>query len=195
MAHYTVVFSFNLSLFLSLQAYADADWAGDPLDRRSTSGYVVFLGSTPITWVSKKQCTVSRSFIEAEYRNLASPTAEVFWIRMVLKDLGIFIPNPPLLWCDNLSTLALASNPVFHAHTKHIEVDYHFVREKAVCRVVVVKFISTTDQLTDILIKGLPSSSFSYLRDNLLLPFRPPELAGGYKSIRELGISNISLNA
>jgi hypothetical protein len=112
---------------LNLQAYADADWAGDPLDRRSTSGYVVFLGFTPITWVSKKQCTVSRSSTEAEYRSLASATAEVFWIRMVLKDLGLFLPNPPILWCDNLSALALASNPVFHARTKHIEVDYHFI--------------------------------------------------------------------
>jgi hypothetical protein len=159
---------------LNLQAYADADWAGDPIDRRSTSGYVVFLGSTPITWVSKKQCTVSRSSTEAEYRSLASATAEVFWIRMVLKDLGIFLPNPPILWCDNLSALALASNPVFHARTKHIEVDYHFIREKVVRRDVVVKFISTTDQLADILTKCLPSPSFHRLRANLLHPFRPP---------------------
>ena len=113
---------------------------------------------------------------------------------MVLKDLGIFIPDPPLLWCDNLSALAFASNLVFHACTKHIEVDYHFVREKVVCRDVVVKFISTTDQLANILTKGLPSSSFYRLRDNLLLLFRSPLLAGGYKSIREAGISNISLN-
>jgi hypothetical protein len=159
---------------LNLQAYADADWAGDPIDRRSTSGYVVFLGSTPITWVSKKQCTVSRSSTEAEYRSLASATAEVFWIRMVLKDLGIFLPNPPILWCDNLSALTLASNPVFHARTKHIEVDYHFIREKVVRRDVVVKFISTTDQLADILTKCLPSPSFHRLRANLLHPFRPP---------------------
>uniref|UniRef100_A0A2N9FGX9 Reverse transcriptase Ty1/copia-type domain-containing protein n=1 Tax=Fagus sylvatica TaxID=28930 RepID=A0A2N9FGX9_FAGSY len=122
---------------LHLQAYADADWAGDPVDRRSTSGNIVFLGSTPITWVSKKQNTVSRSSTEAEYRSLASATAELFWIRMVLKDLGIFLPNPPILWCDNLSALALASNPVFHARTKHIEVDYHFVREKVLRRDVV----------------------------------------------------------
>jgi hypothetical protein len=167
------VFLFQLGS-LSLQAYVDANWASDPLDRWSTFGYVVFLGSTPITWVSKKQCTISRSSTKVEYRNLASAIAEVFWIRIVLKDLGIFIPDPPLLWCDNLSALALASNPVFHARTKHIEVDYHFVREKVVRRDVVVKFISTIDQLTDILTKGLPSSSFSRLRDNLLLPFRPP---------------------
>jgi hypothetical protein len=159
---------------LQLQAYADADWAGDPVDRRSTSGYVVFLGSTPITWVSKKQCTVSRSSTEAEYRSLASATAELYWIRMVLRDLGIFLSNTPVLWCDNLSALALASNPVFHARTKHIEVDYHFVREKVVRRDVAVKFISTSDQLADILTKSLPSPGFTRLRDKLLLSFQPP---------------------
>jgi hypothetical protein len=82
---------------------------------------------------------------------------------MVLKDLGIFIPDLSLLWCDNLSALALTSNLVFHTRTKHIKVDYHFVREKVVRR-----------DVADILTKGLPSSSFSPPRDNLLLPFRPP---------------------
>ncbi len=93
---------------------------------------------------------------------------------MVLKDFGVFLPDPPFLWCDNLSSLALASNPVFHARTKHIEVDYHFIREKVVRRDVVVKFVSTTDQLADILTKCLPSLGFTRLRNNLLLPFRPP---------------------
>jgi hypothetical protein len=93
---------------------------------------------------------------------------------MVLKDLGIFLPNPPILWCDNLSTFALTSNPVFHARTKYIEVDYHFVREKVIRRDVVVKFISTSNQLTDILTKYLPSPGFTQLRDKLLLSFRPP---------------------
>ena len=98
---------------------------------------------------------------------------------MVLRDLGIFLSNTPVLWCDNLSTLALASNPVFHARTKHIKVDYHFVREKVVRRDVAVKFISTTDQLADILTKSLPSPSFTRLRDKLLLSFQPPSLEGG----------------
>ena len=156
---------------LCLQAHVDADWAGDPLDRRSTSGYVVFLDSTPISWVSKKQCTVSRSSTEVEYQSLASAIAGVFWVQMVLKDLGLFLPNPPLIWCDNLSTLAMASNLVFHARTKHIEVDYHFVWEKVVRRDVIVKFVSMT-QLAYILTKCLPSSNFQRLRDNLLLPFK-----------------------
>ena len=93
---------------------------------------------------------------------------------MVLRDLGIFLSNTPVLWCDNLSTLALASNPVFHARTKHIKVDYHFVREKVVRRDVAVKFISTLDRLADILTKSLPSPGFTRLRNKLLLSFQPP---------------------
>uniref|UniRef100_A0A2N9HX55 CCHC-type domain-containing protein n=1 Tax=Fagus sylvatica TaxID=28930 RepID=A0A2N9HX55_FAGSY len=114
---------------LKLSAFTDADWAGDPDDRRSTSGLLVYLGPNPITWSAKKQLTVSRSSTESEYRALALASAEVCWLRTLLKDLGVFISEAPILWCDNISALAIASNPVFHARTKHIEVDFHFVRE------------------------------------------------------------------
>ena len=79
---------------------------------------------------------------------------------MFLHDLGIFLSNPPLLWFDNVSALAIASNPVFHARTKHIEVDYHFMREKVLRKDLLVKFISSHDQLANIFTKGLPSSRF-----------------------------------
>ena len=74
-----------------------------------------------------------------------------------------------MLWCDNVSALALAFNPVFHARTKHIEVDYHFVREKVVNRDIIVKFISTLDQVADIFTKGLSSSRFVYLKSKLMV--------------------------
>uniref|UniRef100_A0A2N9GMU5 Reverse transcriptase Ty1/copia-type domain-containing protein n=1 Tax=Fagus sylvatica TaxID=28930 RepID=A0A2N9GMU5_FAGSY len=110
---------------LALTAFTDADWAGDPSDRRSTSGVIVFLGHNPITWLAKKQHTVSRSSTEAEYRSLATGAAELAWLRQVLCDLKLFLPSAPLIWCDNTNALALASNPIFHGRTKHIEVDYH----------------------------------------------------------------------
>ena len=113
---------------LSLSAYCDADWAGDPIHRRSITGMVVFFGGSPITWSAKKQPTVSRSSTEVEYRSLAITTTELFWLRMLLKDLGVYLYHPPILWCDNVSALALASNLIFHAHSKHIGDDYHFVR-------------------------------------------------------------------
>uniref|UniRef100_A0A2N9J7Z1 Reverse transcriptase Ty1/copia-type domain-containing protein n=1 Tax=Fagus sylvatica TaxID=28930 RepID=A0A2N9J7Z1_FAGSY len=115
---------------LTLTAFTDSDWASDPMDCRSTIGLIVFLGHNPITWQSKKQPTMSRSSTEAEYRALANCTVDLSWVRMILKDLDIFLRSLPTIWCDNLSALALASNPVFHARTKHIEVDYHFIWEK-----------------------------------------------------------------
>ena len=153
---------------ISLSAYSDANWAGDPIDRHSITSIVVFFGNSPITWSAKKQCTVSRSSIEAKYRALASTAAELYLIRMLLHDFGIFLPQPPLLWCDNVSALAIASNPMFHARTKHIEVDYHFVREKVLRRDLLVKFISTHDQLAALFTKGLPSPKFNWLTSKLM---------------------------
>ncbi len=82
---------------LSLFVYSDADWAGDPDDRKSTSGLPVYLGSNPITWFAKKQPTVSRSSTESEYQALAIASAEVCWIRTLLKDLGIYLSQPPIM--------------------------------------------------------------------------------------------------
>ena len=153
----------------ALTAFTDADWAGDLCDRRSTSGIIVFLGNNPITWLAKKQHTVSRSSTEAEYRSLASGAAELAWIRQVLCDLGLFLPSAPLIWCDNTSALALASNPVFHGCIKHIEVDYHFIRERVVRGDITLQFISTDDQLADVFTKALPSPRFHRLCSKLLV--------------------------
>ena len=120
---------------------------------------------------------VSRSSTEVEYRALASTTAELYWIRMLLRDLGLFLPRPPLLWCNNVSALAIATNPVFHTRTKHIEVDYHFVREKVLRRDVMLKFISAHDQLADLFTKGLPSPWFNWLTSKLMWKF-PIRLRG-----------------
>jgi len=87
---------------------------------------------------------------------------------MLLCDFDIFLPQPPLLWCDNVSALAITSNLVFHARTKHIEVDYHFVREKVLRHDLLVKFISTHDQLADLFTKGLPSPRFHWLTSKLV---------------------------
>ena len=138
---------------------------------------VLFFGNSPISWSTKKQGTVSRSSTEAEYRALASTTAELYWIRMLLRDFGLFLPHPPLLWCDNVSALAIATNTVFHARTKHIEVDYHFVREKVLRRDVMLKFISTHDQLANLFTKSLPSPRFNWLTSKLMWKF-PIRLRG-----------------
>ncbi|CAL2238107.1 unnamed protein product [Prunus armeniaca] len=103
---------------------------GDPNTRRSTTGYVVYLGNNPISWQSEKQTSVSRSSTEAEYKALAHSAYEVSWIRQILKDMHFFLAAPPLLHCDNFSALALSTNPVFHSRIKHLDTDFHFVRER-----------------------------------------------------------------
>jgi len=87
----------------------------------------VFLGSNLISWSARKQATVSRSSTEAEYKALANATAKVIWVQSLLTKLGVHHPEAASLWCDNLGATYLSANPVFHARTKHIEIDYHFV--------------------------------------------------------------------
>lgn len=121
---------------LKLEGYCDADYAGCPTDGHSIGGYCMYLGYNPISWSAKWQSTVSRFNTEFECRQLALTTvalttAEVSWLRFLFKDLRIFLCDAPLIWCDNISSISLASNPVFHAQTKHLQVDYHYVREKS----------------------------------------------------------------
>nr|GEW00167.1 ribonuclease H-like domain-containing protein [Tanacetum cinerariifolium] len=124
----------GLQLFRSttsqLIAYSDADWAGCPATRRSTSGYCVFPGDNLLTWSSKCQDTLSRSSAEAEYRGVANAVAETSWIRNLFRELHTLLFTATLVYCDNVSVVYMSANPVQHQRTKHIEIDIHFVRDK-----------------------------------------------------------------
>jgi len=114
---------------LALTSFCDADWASDPDDRRSTSGACIYLGPNLVNWWAKKQTQVARSSAEAEYRSLAQASAEILWMQSLLKELRVPI-RVPQIYCDNLSAVSLAHNPVLHSRTKHMELDIFFVREK-----------------------------------------------------------------
>ncbi|XP_028098424.1 uncharacterized protein LOC114298117 [Camellia sinensis] len=147
---------------LTLHAFSDSDWAGNSLDRRSTTGFCVFLGPNLVSWSTKKQPTVARSSTEAEYRALAHTAAELSWLGMLLSNLHYF-SSSPTLWCDNISAISLSSNLVFHARTKHIEVDYHYVRERVAAKQLTICHIPTSDQVADIFTNPLSISCFKYL--------------------------------
>ncbi|KAK2391898.1 putative mitochondrial protein [Trifolium repens] len=151
----------------NIVGYSDADWAGDPNDRRSTSGYCIFIGGNLISWKSKKQTVVSRSSTEAEYRAMAHATCELVWLKHLLQELHFCEVGQMELVCDNQSALHLSSNPVFHERTKHIEVDCHFIREKIISGVIRTSFVNSKDQLADIFTKSLRSPRITYICDKM----------------------------
>ncbi|KAA0037350.1 Integrase, catalytic core [Cucumis melo var. makuwa] len=132
--------------------------AKDHDTRRSTTRYLFKLGYGAVSWCSKRQLTVALSTTEAEYRAAAMAAQENMWIKQLMKDLRQEINHAAILYYDNLSAICLAENPVFHARTKHVEVHYHFIREKVLQEEIEMKPIKTEDQIADIFTKYLQPS-------------------------------------
>ncbi|GJR05589.1 ribonuclease H-like domain-containing protein [Tanacetum coccineum] len=135
--------------------------------RRSTSGYCVFLGDNLLTWSSKRQDTLSRSSVEAEYRGVTNVVAETSWIRNLIHELHTPLFTSTLVYCNNVSAVYMSANLVQHQRTKHIEIDIHFVRDKVAACHVQVLHVPSRFQYADIFTKGLPYPLFADFRSSL----------------------------
>jgi len=155
--------------------YTDADWAGNYDDRRSTSAYICFLSSNPISWSSK------RSSIEAEYKALANAASETIWLLSLFQELGLSLTSPPTLLCDNLGATQLSLNPIQHSPMKHIQIDLHFVRDMAQKGMLKVHHVHNQDQLADLLTKPMSTQRTKRLRTKIGLADDSPILRGRIK--------------
>ena len=122
--------------------YCDADWATSPTNRRSTSGYCVFIRGNLISCKRKKRDVVARSTAEAEYQAMTLATCKLIWLKQFLQELRFGKDEQMTLVCDNQAALHIASNPIFHEMIKHIELDCHFIREKIASGCMTTNFIN-----------------------------------------------------
>jgi len=136
---------------MRLVAFTNAYWATNLDDRKSIGGVCVYLDDNLISWSLRKQRVVSRSSAESEYRVLADGASEIKWLNSLLIELGLRLKQPSMIWCDNLSAKALASNLIQHVRSKHIEIDIHFIRDMILKREVDVHHVPSRIQVADCL--------------------------------------------
>ncbi|KAG0572350.1 hypothetical protein KC19_VG087600 [Ceratodon purpureus] len=161
-----------------LYGFTDADWAADLYDRKSTTGFVFFLGKTLVTWNSRKQPTLALSSTESEYMALTEGAKEAVWLRRLLGEIQVQnLNNSTSIHGDNQGSINLAHNPIYHGRTKHIEVRHHFIRERIQSGEISVDFVPTGEQIADILTKALGKTAFVRLRNQLgLIQIEPQKL-------------------
>ena len=143
---------------LGFHGYSDSDYAGDVETRRSTSGYIFYMGGGPISWNSRRQNAVTLSSTEAEYYALTEASKEAIWLQSFLDELGYAGSDlhPILLHGDNTGALDLAENPAHHARMKHIQVRAHFIREQVKNSTITLKYVPTAEMKADGFTKPLP---------------------------------------
>jgi hypothetical protein len=149
-----------------LFGYQDSDWAGDRDTRRSTSGFGFILADALISWRSKLQTSVALSSTEAEYMACCFATREAVWLRRLLKEAGLQVQAPTILHEDNSGCVSLAGNWRADQRTKHIDVQYHYVREQVEAKTVQLKRVATNKMIADALTKPTPRPKFVWCREH-----------------------------
>ncbi|CAJ2641766.1 unnamed protein product [Trifolium pratense] len=149
-----------------LNGFCDADYAGDKIERKSTSGNCQFVGENLISWASKRQTTIALSTAEAEYISAAKCYTQLLWLKYQLEDYQVSSHNIPL-YCDNTAAIHLSKNPILHSRAKHIEIKHHFIRDYVQRGIIDIKFVDTENQWADIFTKALPVERFDFIKKHL----------------------------
>lgn len=149
--------------------YADANWGGNLENRKSTTSYLFKLFDCPVSWSSKAQPTVALSSTEAEYMALTASTCEGIWLKSLLIEIGAIDSKTQItIFEDNQSAIRVAKNPELHKRLKHVDIKYHFIREKVESDEIEIKYLDTYSQIGDIFTKPLQSVRFVKLREGLI---------------------------
>ncbi|GKU94299.1 hypothetical protein SLEP1_g7814 [Rubroshorea leprosula] len=159
---YGLTYSFSTNF--KLYGDSDSDWGGNVDDRKSTTGFLFFLGDTAFTWCSKKQAIVTLSTCEAEFVSAASCVCHAIWLRKLLEMLRIPQDEATTIYIDNKSAIALGKNPMFTDRSKHIDTRYHFIRDCIERKDVQLVYVKTNEQIADIFTKALKFEDFARLR-------------------------------
>ena len=150
-----------------LNAYSDSDWGGDLDKRRSRTGFVIRLNDSPVTWMSKLQTPIALSSTESEYVALSLCARDVIWCRYLLEQMGFTQIQPTTIFEDNLACIKIAESQKVPPGTKHVEIKYHFIKDKIGSEEISLKYESTHEMLADILTKALTFVKFSKHRNTL----------------------------
>ncbi|KAL1488506.1 hypothetical protein ABEB36_014972 [Hypothenemus hampei] len=154
---------------VNLIGYSDADYGNDMITRRSTTGYLCEINESPVSWCSKRQSVVSLSTMESEYMAATQLTKQIIWLRRLINEIDEEIIDPTKIYIDNQSTIKFIRNPEFHARTKHIDIQFHFIKEKfQEGEIILPLYIPGEVQHADILTKPLPGGRFEMLKGKFM---------------------------
>jgi hypothetical protein len=180
---------------LNLCAYSDADWGGDTDSGRSTTGFVIFLGNSPICWKSRLQTPIALSTVEAEYYAMVDSTRELLYILPLTADMELHQKLPLTINEDNQGCQAVAEKSINNPRTKHINIKYHWIKDKITDGTIKIQYCPTDKMIADVLTKGLEHIKHNKFTNLLGLRKSSETIARGSVEIEERVSSDIPVKS